>query len=135
VLEKNKKTVKIVFKQFPLIRIHKFALQAALASLAAQKQGKFWEMHDQLYANFNQLSNEKIDEIARNIGLDYAKFKQDMNDPQIRQLVNRDMQEAQMNGVRGTPTIFVNGRLLKNRSLEGFQEAIDRALAELKKKK
>lgn len=92
-------------------------------------------MHDQLYANFNQLSNEKIDEIARNIGLDFAKFKKDMNDPEIRQLVNRDMQEAQMNGVRGTPTIFVNGRLLKNRSPEGFQEAIDKALADLKEKK
>jgi len=132
VLEQNKDTVKIVFKQMPLVRIHKFAMPAAIASMAAAKQGKFWEMHDGLYANFNQLSEAKIDEIAKSIGLDMAKFKEDLNDPQIRQLINRDMQEAQQNGVRGTPTIFVDNRLLKNRSLAGFQQAIDQALAEQK---
>ena len=119
----------------PLVRIHKFAMPAAIASMAAAKQGKFWEMHDQLYANYNQLSAAKIDEIAKNIGLDFAKFKQDENDPQIRQLINRDMQEAQRNNVRGTPTIFVNNKLLKNRSVAGFQQAIDEALAESKAKK
>ena len=135
VLEHNKTTVKLVYKQLPLVRIHKNAMPAAIASMAAAKQGKFWEMHDQLFANSSQLSEEKIDEIAKNIGLDFAKFKQDLNDPQIRQLINRDMQESQKNGVRGTPTIFVNNRLLRDRSPAGFQAAIDKALAESKAKK
>ena len=134
-LEKNPKNVKLVYKFLPLVRIHKFAMPAAIASMAAAKQGKFWQMHDALFANSHQLSDAKIDELAKQIGLDFAQFKKDLNDPQIRQLINRDMQEAQRNGVRGTPTIFINGRQLKNRSLEGFQEAIDKELRRLKEKK
>jgi len=135
VLEQNKNTVKLVYKFLPLVRIHKNAMPAAIASMAAQKQGKFWEMHDQLFANSSQLSEEKIDEIAKNIGLNMTEFKNDLNDPKIRELINRDMLEAQRNGVRGTPTIFVNDRLLRDRSPEGFQHAIDQALAESKAKK
>ena len=110
-------------------------MPASLASMAAAKQGKFWEMHDGLFANYSQLSDAKIDEIAKNIGLDLVKFKEDLNDPQIRQLIDRDMQEAQQNGVRGTPTIFINGRLLRKRSPEGFQEAIDKELSRINESK
>lgn len=134
-LEKNPKTVKLVYKQLPLVRIHKFAMPAAIASMAAAKQGKFWQMHDELIANNNRLTDAKIEELAQKIGLNLAKFKEDLNDPQIRQLINRDMAEAQRNGVRGTPTIFINGRQLKNRSLEGFQDAINKELSRLKEKK
>jgi protein-disulfide isomerase len=63
VLEKNPKTVKIVFKNFP-IRSHKFAAQAAVAALAADRQGKFWEFHDELFNNYNRLNEEKVQEIA-----------------------------------------------------------------------
>lgn len=134
-LEQNPKNVKLVYKFMPLVRIHKFAMPAALASLAAGKQGKFWQMHDALFANSHQLSDAKIDELAKQIGLDITKFKQDLKDPQSVQLIQRDMQEAQRNGVRGTPTIFINGRLLRNRSPQGIQEMVDKELQRIKEGK
>jgi len=113
VFESYHKEMKLVFKNFPL-RNHKFAWPAAIAALAANKQGKFWELHDQLYENYNRLSDQKIREIAQQVGLDIEK---------------RDFQEGARAGVRGIPTIFVNGRQLKNRSFQGFQAAIEKELA------
>jgi len=120
--------MKLVFKNFPL-RNHKVAWPAAIAALAANKQGKFWELHDQLYENYNRLSDQKIREIAQQVGLDMKKFDQDMKDPELKAIVERDFQEGAKAGVRGIPTIFVNGRQLKNRSFQGFQAAIEKELA------
>ena len=120
--------MKLVFKNFPL-RNHKFAWPAAIAALAANKQGKFWELHDQLYENYNRLSDQKIREIAQQVGLDMEKFDKDMKAPELKAIVERDFQEGARIGVRGIPTIFVNGRQLKNRSFQGFQEAIEKELA------
>ncbi len=120
--------MKLVFKNFPL-RNHKFAWPAAIAALAANKQGKFWELHDQLYENYNRLSDQKIREIAQQVGLDIEKFDKDMKDPELKAIVERDFQEGARAGVRGIPTIFVNGRQLKNRSFQGFQAAIEKELA------
>ncbi|MBT8406317.1 MAG: thioredoxin domain-containing protein, partial [Deltaproteobacteria bacterium] len=122
------KEMKLVFKNFPL-RNHKFAWPAAMAALAANKQGKFWELHDQLYENYNRLSDQKIKEIAQQVGLDMEKFDKDMKDPELKAIVERDFQEGARIGVRGIPTIFVNGRQLKNRSFQGFQAAIEKELA------
>ncbi len=120
--------MKLVFKNFPL-RNHKLAWPAAIAALAANKQGKFWELHDQLYENYNRLSDQKIREIAQQVGLDIEKFDKDMKDPELKAIVERDFQEGARAGVRGIPTIFVNGRQLKNRSFQGFQAAIEKELA------
>jgi len=128
VFERYSKEMKLVFKNFPL-RNHKFAWPAAIAALAANKQGKFWELHDQLYENYNRLSDQKIREIAQQVGLDMEKFDKDMKDPELKALVERDFQEGAGAGVRGIPTIFVNGRQLKNRSFQGFQAAIEKELA------
>jgi protein-disulfide isomerase len=128
VFERYPKEMKLVFKNFPL-RNHKFAWPAALAALAANKQGKFWELHDQLYENYNRLSDQKIREIAQQVGLDLEKFDKDMKDPELKAIVERDFQEGARAGVRGIPTIFVNGRQLKNRSFQGFQAAIEKELA------
>jgi protein-disulfide isomerase len=128
VFERYSKEMKLVFKNFPL-RNHKFAWPAAIAALAANKQGKFWELHDQLYENYSRLSDQKIREIAQQVGLDMEKFDKDMKDPELKALVERDFQEGAGAGVRGIPTIFVNGRQLKNRSFEGFQAAIEKELA------
>lgn len=127
VLEKNPNQVKLVFKNFPL-RNHKFAMPAAIAALAAEKQGKFWEFHDLLFENYNRLNEEKIKEIAQRLNLDMEKFEKDQKDPQIRAMINRDLAEGNQAGVRGTPTVFINGRLLRNRSMAGFQELIEKAL-------
>ena len=126
VLENNPDTVKIAFKNMPL-RFHKFADPSARAALAAHKQGKFWEFHDKLFA-VEKLSDEAINNVAVELQLDMAQFNKDMNSPEIRQMVNKDLLDAQKAGVTGTPTIFINGKKLKNRSLAGFQAMIDREL-------
>jgi protein-disulfide isomerase len=133
VLEQYPNEVKLVIKNFPLTRIHKNAMPAAVAALAANKQGKFWEMSTQLSKNYNQLSDEKINEIAQAIGLDMIQFKKDLQDPAILAQVQRDLQDGVEAGVRGTPTIFINGRLLQQRSLPGFKEMIDEELAKKNK--
>ena len=120
--------VKLAIKNFPLPN-HKFARQAAVAALAANRQGKFWEFHDELYKNYNSLNQEKIQEIAQQVGLDTAKLNQDMKAPEIGAMVESDLREGRDLGVRGIPTIFVNGRLLRDRSFAGFQAAIDKELA------
>jgi len=125
VLAKNPDKVRIVFKQFPL-RMHNFALPAALASLAARDQGKFWPMHDLLFANSSQLSDEKIRSLAQQVGLDLARFDKDRNDKRLRDEVQRDMELGQKAGVQGTPSVFINGKLLRDRTLPGVQAIIDR---------
>jgi protein-disulfide isomerase len=127
VLEKYPNEVKLVFKNFP-IRNHKFAMPAAIAALAAERQGKFWEFHDLLFKDYNRLNEQKIKDIAQQLKLDMEKFEKDRKDPQIRAMINRDLAEGNRAGVRGTPTVFINGRLLRNRGMAGFQELIEKAL-------
>jgi protein-disulfide isomerase len=128
VLEKYPKDVKLVIKHFP---IHSFARKAAIAALAAAKQGKFWEIHEKLLANQKELSDAKVETIAQELGLNMEQFKQDLKDPRIASLIDRDFNDGLQANIRGTPTVFVNGKLLSKESLSGFQEAIE---AELKKK-
>jgi len=127
VLEKNAESVKIVFKHFPL-RNHEFARPAAIAALAAEKQGKFWEFHDLLFKNYNRLNEQKVREIAQQLNLDMIKFDQDQKDPRIGAIIDRDVSEGNRVGVRGIPTVFINGRLLRNRNLGGFQAMIEKTL-------
>ncbi|MBM9603030.1 thioredoxin domain-containing protein [Desulfopila inferna] len=126
VLERNPKNVRLAFKNMPL-QFHKFADPAARAALAAEKQGKFWEFHDELFSA-EKLSNKVIEDIAVKLDLDLEQWKKDMESPVIRQKVHTDIQDAQKAGVTGTPTIFINGRLLQDRSLQGFQRIIDEEL-------
>ena len=125
--------VKLVFKNFPLERIHKSAKNAAIAALAANQQGKFWEYHAELFKNYSSLNDAKFTEIAQSLGLDMDQFKQDMGNPALAALVQRDLKDGVDAGVRGTPSIFVNGRVLKQRSLPGFKQVIDAELAKKKK--
>ena len=127
------KEVKSVFKHFPLPN-HQFALPAAKASIAADAQGKFWEFHDQLFENYSRLNDQKIEEIRDSLGLDKAKFIQVMEAPQTLQKINRDRQEGEAAEVRGTPTIFVNGRMVRPPNLEGIKEAVEDALKAREKK-
>jgi len=133
VLEKYPQDVKVVFKNFPL-RNHKFAMKAAVAALAADSQGKFWEFHDLLFQNYNKLSDQKIQEIAQAVGLNMEEYEKKKNDPAIKQKVNQDFSDGRQAGVKGTPTVFVNGIRLRDLSLQGFQAAIDKQLEKLGKK-
>jgi protein-disulfide isomerase len=134
VLEQYPNDVKLVFKNFPLTRIHKSAMNAAIGSLAANQQGKFWEFHSELFKNYNKLNDEMFDEIAKSLELDMEQFKQDMQNPALAAMVQRDLKDGGQAGVRGTPSIFVNGRMLKQRSLPGFKQVIDEELAKKKEK-
>jgi len=129
VLGQYPKDVKVVFKNFPLTSIHKSAMKASLAALAANQQGKFWEYHADLFNNYNKLSDAKFDEIAQSIGLNMEQFKEDLKSPALVAMVQRDLQNGVEAGVRGTPAIFINGRMLKQRSLAGFKQIIDAELA------
>ena len=128
VLEQYPTQVKLVFKNFPL-RNHNMARPAALAALAAGKQGKFWELHDLLFQNYGALSEPKITELAQQAGLDMERFAADRLLPELAALIDRDLREGSRVGVRGTPSIYVDGRQLNQRSLPGFRAAIDAALA------
>lgn len=89
-------------------------------------------MHAKLYASQRELSDVKVEAIARELGLNMEQFNQDLKDPGIAVLIDREMNNARQANVRGTPTIFINGKVLTQRSLPGFEQAIE---AELKKKK
>jgi protein-disulfide isomerase len=122
------KEVKFVYKQFPLIAIHQNALNASKAALAAQKQGKFWEMYDLLFANQQALQPENLKQYAQQIGLKVEQFDKDMQSPEIQQQVNDDLKLGSQSEVGGTPTIYVNGKRLTARSFDSFKQMIDEAL-------
>lgn len=130
-LEKYRGKIKIAFKHFP-IPSHRLAMKASQAAMAAGRQGKFWEYHDRIFDNFDKLTEEMFTQFAKELGLDLKRFNVDRIDPVIEGLIQRDLNEARTAGVRGTPTIFINGKLLRQRNARGFAFMIE---AELRKKK
>jgi protein-disulfide isomerase len=104
--------VNVAFKHFPLDS-HKNAAPAARAAVAAQMQGKFWELADRLFENQRALSPEKIRELAKDAGLDMAKFEADMAAPAAQERVERDKKQGVALGIQGTPSLFINGRPYK----------------------
>lgn len=98
-----------MFKQFPL-DTHSQSALAAEASLAAHAQGKFWPMHDKMYANFRAISQEKIFEWAKEIGLDLVRLTADLKSGKYKAAVEKELAQGEKAGVLGTPTLFVNGK-------------------------
>ena len=133
VLGKNPETVKLVFKHFPL-QSHSFAVKAAIASMTAHDQGKFWPFHDQLFKNYNQLNDNKIEAIAKELGFDPETFDKEMKAPALLDQIKRDYRQGVDAGVRGTPTMYINGQLVRDRSLNGIQAMIDKVLNSKKEK-
>ena len=105
---KGNPDVRIVLKQFPL-PFHKNADLAAQASLAAHAQGKFWEMHDKIFANAKALTRADLEGYATETGLNMAKFKEALDKGTYAQQVKDETAEGQKIGVQGTPSWFVNG--------------------------
>jgi protein-disulfide isomerase len=129
VAESYPNDVKIVFKQLPLA-FHPHALPAAKAALAADKQGKFWEMHDALFTNQASLSEGFYAEKAQSLGLNVEQFKRDMESAEIAKLIEEDKAEAEKAGISGTPGFLVNGVAVKGAyPFEHFKGIIDRWLA------
>lgn len=111
VMERYAGKVRIVFRHFPL-SFHQQAPKAAEASACADEQGKFWEMHKQLFANQSKLAIDDLKAHATAIGLDGAKFNECLDSGKMKAKVDADMKAGQEAGVSGTPAFFINGKLL-----------------------
>ncbi len=127
--------INFVFKHFPLVDIHKNAMSSAYAAEAAAVQGKFWEMHDKLYAQqaeWSELSDPqpKYEAYARQLGLDVTKFKSDMKSKDVKARVEKDKKLAAELSLPGTPTFFVNGKIVEANSTQDITNAIQSALAQ-----
>ncbi|MCX6811402.1 MAG: thioredoxin domain-containing protein [Candidatus Berkelbacteria bacterium] len=100
--------VALVYRHFPLSQ-HQFAFEAAVASEVAGETGKFWEVHDQLFANQDKLSHEEILNIAVALGFDRTDFEKKMNDKKYKDAVYKDQMESEDLKLDHTPTLFING--------------------------
>jgi protein-disulfide isomerase len=109
VVDESNGKVKLIFKQYPLPG-HPKAREAAKAAVAAQKQGKFWEMHDLLFENQDQLQRANFDDYAKKVGLDLARFRADMKSKETEKKIEADIAEGHKAGVDSTPSIYVNDR-------------------------
>lgn len=104
--------VRVVFRQFPLRSIHPQAQKAAEASLCAEDQGKFWELHDAMFADQSKLSVADLKSTAESIGLEAEAFNQCLDNGEYAEEVQADLEAGTALGVGGTPALFVNGRPL-----------------------
>lgn len=133
-VDENKGKVSLVFRNFPLIQIHQNALQAAYAAEAAGTFGKFWEMHDEIYANqpaWSESSDAQklFVQYAKNIGLDEKAFTDAMKNDAVAKKVSRDLKDGTDLGVNGTPTFFINGQQYYGPlSYDGLKKEIDSEL-------
>lgn len=103
------KDVKLIYKQFPL-SMHPHAEFAAEASLAAGEQGKFWEMYEVLFKNFQRLSRANVVLWAKQLGLDVDKFQADLDSRKFKAVVDKDLADGEAVGVYGTPAFYINGK-------------------------
>jgi protein-disulfide isomerase len=118
VYEKHKADIKFQFRHFPLQQIHQNAFAGARAAEAASQQGKFWEMHDQLFQFQNEWSTSSnplslYEGYAKNLGLNVEQFKTDFASDKVNDTVNADLNEGNKLKVTGTPTFFLDGKQLE----------------------
>lgn len=131
--------VRIIFRQYPLVPTHPHALSAARAAEAAGMQGKFWEMHDMIYEN-QQTWHKAFDArpifegYATRIGLDLGRYRQDLSSSIVENRIFQDGKRAHALNVKGTPTVFLNGREVPFESLspEKLRDLINAELAAAK---
>jgi protein-disulfide isomerase len=110
-LERFPEEVRIVFRHYPLESMHPHALAAAEAAEVAGAQGKFWEMHDLLFANQLHLKAQNLRSYAERLHLDMSRYTAEMDDEIYRQRVREHIESGRRSGVRSTPGLFVNGTI------------------------
>ena len=127
----------VQFKNFPL-SIHPNAQLAHQAAMAAKEQGKFWEMHDLLFANQQRAQRADLLGYAKELGLDVVRFQKDLDSDRIKQIIAADLAEGNKVGVNGTPTYTINGKAYSGtrpfdqlKQLIGGEQRRARALAEI----
>jgi protein-disulfide isomerase len=118
------------YRHFPIVTAHPHALKAAEAAEAAGEQGKFWEYHDLLFSNQENLSDEDLISYAKRLGLDLKKFEDALRSEKFKDKVTADMDGGGKIGIRATPTFFINGERHQGViDLEKFKSLIDAELA------
>ncbi|MFL5450622.1 MAG: thioredoxin domain-containing protein [Myxococcales bacterium] len=129
ILSTYKDDVRLVWRNEPL-PFHPNALPAAKAAMAAHKQGKFWQMHELMFAHQNELLEAKYEEWAKQIGLDVARWKADKDSPAIAEAIQKDNSYGQQVGANGTPSFFINGKLIAGAlPFDTFKAMIDEQIA------
>lgn len=122
------KTLRFVFRNFPITSAHPQAFIAAEAAEAAAGQGRFWQMHDKLYENQYDLTPESLVIYAEQLGLDRDRFVREVNDQTYAKRIKHDFQGGVMSGVNGTPSLFINGvRYDGDRDVRSLVEALKTA--------
>jgi len=142
VLPEYKDKITFVYREFPITQIHPNSRLASTYALAAGMQGKYWAMHDILFKNreswwqVSMTERERVfDNYAKQAGINVEKLKTDMQKPEIAQKINFDQAIAKQNGVTGTPTVFINGKVFNTNRLETTEQvkaAFDDAIKEKK---
>jgi protein-disulfide isomerase len=123
--------VRLVYRDFPLDRIHPNARKAAEAARCANNQGKFWEYHDKLYLGGTDVSLDKLTGFAREVDMNVDSFQQCVAKGKHQAEIDREIQEATSLGVTGTPAFFINGRLVSGaQAYEAFAQVINEELAQ-----
>lgn len=123
-------TLRLEWRDFPYLGEE--SVNAAVAARSAQEQGKFWEYHNLLYENQDAgFSDETLVELAGEADLDVEEFRRDLESGRYEQVVARDFQEGQEQGISGTPTFVVSGKAIVGfQSLDTFEQVIEEAKAE-----
>jgi protein-disulfide isomerase len=129
-LAENPAKIRFVFRNFPIPQVHPHAEQAAEAAEAAAAQGKFWEMYELLLQPYANLDTDSLVSYAQLIGLDIARFREDISDRRYARKIEDDVQEGLRNGVNQTPKFYVNGRRVDGKvPLEHLEELVRTAVA------
>ncbi len=132
-LKKYKGQVKLAFRDFPLSTIHPYAEGAAEAGRCAEAQGKFWPMHDAMYADQSELTEADLVKTAGRLRMNESSFSSCLKSGKYKAAIQQDVAAGQRAGVTGTPAFFINGRFLNGAVPESqFEQIIDSELATLK---
>lgn len=132
IMKEASTSARLVYRQFPLRSVHKNALAAAKAAEAAGVQGKFWEMHDKLFANQTDWEEDAdpavhFEGYAKEVGLNVDTWKKDFQDKKLETKIERDEQDGNTLGVNATPTFFVNN---VKTDVSDLKDTVDKLLAQ-----
>jgi protein-disulfide isomerase len=122
-VDESNGAVQLCFKHYPILS-HQGTILASKSAVAAQRQGKFWEMASLLYRDMDKNEESHVLDLASSLGLDMARFKTDLADPQVERIVRGDKVEAVKAKVNSTPTLFINGRRYELRMDEAYLKDI-----------
>src|SRR5205807_9285210 len=126
VLKSYGNRVHFVIRNFPLTQLHANAFKAARAAQAAKAQGKFWEYIDFLFKNQSALDPDSLKKYATQVGLDRKRFDAEFDTDKYDAEIRRDIEDGEMYGVEGTPTVYINGVMLTQFSADGLRAAIEK---------